>query len=665
MSSMSSSCNLFLVFFFSVFFNLVLLTGALSSDGLALLALKSAISSDPTRSLSTWSISDPLPCHWFGVRCTRNRVTFLSLSNLSLSGYIPSELGALASLTHFSLSSNNFTSTIPPHLFNATSLVALDLAHNGLSGPVPAQVGALRELTFLDLSDNLLNGSLPSGLSELTRLQGTLNLSWNGFSGEVPASFGEFPVMVSIDLRHNNLSGKIPQVGSLLNQGPTAFAGNLGLCGFPLSNPCAETLSPENPRNPKNPNVGSQEGGVRRAGSIPLVIGVFVVVGVVVVCGVILVILWVRVRRKYLGVTKGKIGKDGEMVSHVRVVVGEDVRVEDEDEGQKGKFVIIDVEGFGLELEDLLRASAYVVGKSRSGIVYRVVAGGGSGIKGSLSGLVPPMVVAVRRLSEADDAMWRYREFEAEVEAIGKVQHPNIVRLRAYYYARDEKLLVSDFIRNGSLYSALHGGPSNDVPPLPWSSRLKIAQCAAKGLTHIHECSPKKYVHGNIKASKILLDEDLHSFISGFGLNRLLSGNSKSAPQSRRPSLNHSLLTGSKILAPSSVAYSAPEARSDGKLTQKCDVYSFGIVLMEILTGRLPDPGPDNDGKGLESLVRKVFREERPLSEIIDPALLHEVYAKKQVLATFHIALNCTEVDPELRPRMKTVSESLDRLKFQ
>lgn len=189
-----------------------------------------------------------------------------------------------------------------------------------------------------------------------------------------------------------------------------------------------------------------------------------------------------------------------------------------------------------------------------------------------------------------------------------------------------------------------------------------IAQGTARGLTHIHECNPKKYVHGNIKSSKILLDEDLNPYISGFGLNRLLCGASRSAhPTSRRPSLN---ISGSVIFTPPSVAYLAPEVQSGGaKLTQKCDVYSFGIVLMEMLAGRVPEN--DGNNEGLESLVRKIFREERPLSEIIDPALLHEVYAKKQVLATFHIALNCTEIDPELRPRMRSVSESLDRLKFQ
>lgn len=191
---------------------------------------------------------------------------------------------------------------------------------------------------------------------------------------------------------------------------------------------------------------------------------------------------------------------------------------------------------------------------------------------------------------------------------------------------------------------------------------MKIAQGTARGLMHIHECSPRKYVHGNIKSSKILLDDDLQPYITGFGLSRLLSGATK---KQNSQQIGTNTVLGCKASA-NAIAYVAPEARVSGaKFSQKCDVYSFGIVLMEILTARLPDAGPENDGKGLESLVRKVFRDERPLSEIIDPALLHEVYAKKQVLSAFHVALNCTELDPELRPRMRTVSESVDRIKSQ
>lgn len=181
---------------------------------------------------------------------------------------------------------------------------------------------------------------------------------------------------------------------------------------------------------------------------------------------------------------------------------------------------------------------------------------------------------------------------------------------------------------------------------------------------HIHECSPKKYIHGNIKSSKILLDDDLKPYISGFGLKHLVSGTSKSMNSASRKQNPCQAIVSPKGSSSSSIMYLAPEAQVAGsKFTQKCDVYSFGIMLLEILTGRAPDVAPDNDVKGLEGLVRKIFQEEQPLSKIIDPALLHEVHAKKQVVAAFHIALGCTEMDPEFRPRMRTVSENLDCIK--
>ncbi|GLT39704.1 hypothetical protein SLA2020_138810 [Shorea laevis] len=632
----------------SIFVIFASLGSSLNPDGLSLLALKSAIESDPTRSLVSWSESDRTPCHWAGIICTNSRVTSLTLPNKGLTGYIPSELGLLDSLTQLNLSHNNFSKPIPSHLFNAKNLNLVDLSHNSFSGPVPPEIRTLKSLTHLDLSSNLLNGSLPESLTELQSLTGALNLSYNRFSGEIPASYGHFPVMVSLDLRNNNLKGKVPQVGSLLNQGPTAFSGNPGLCGFPLEVECPGAqnpgiaIKPENPQNPRGPDSSfpdvGDDGRKAKTGSvaIPLISGVSLVIGAVSIS------VWLFRRKR--GLTEGKMEKE----------IKEN---QFDEEGQNGKFVVLD-EGFNLELEDLLRASAYVVGKSRSGIVYKVVTGRGPVVVGNT-------VAAVRRLSDGD-ATWQFKEFQAEVEAIGRVNHPNIVRLRAYYYANDEKLLVTDFIRNGSLHSALHGEPSENLPPLSWAARLRIVQGAARGLMYIHEHSTRKYVHGNLKSTKILLDNELQPYISGFGLTRLVSSTSKFASSfTKKLNSSQTISVGSRITSPSNY-YLAPEARISGsKLTQKCDVYSFGIVLLEVLTGREPDAGQENDGKGIASLVRKVFREERPLSEIIDPALLKEVYAKRQVVAAFHVALNCTELDPELRPRMRTVSESLDRLKSQ
>ncbi|KAJ9548215.1 hypothetical protein OSB04_020758 [Centaurea solstitialis] len=624
----------FLLFFFFFFLTFISFCSSLNSDGISLLALKAAVSVDPTDSLANWVDSDAAPCHWAGISCNSEQlVTGIFLPNKSLTGYIPSELGAITSLRHLSLAGNNFSKPIPDRLFNAAGLLSVDLSHNSLTGPMPENVNSLGSLKLLDLSSNLLNGSLPESVINLTRFAGTLNLSHNRFTGEIPASYGRFPATVSLDLGYNNLTGKIPEVSYLINQGPTMFAGNPFLCGFPLQTQCSDPEAQNlnvlsDPNRPKDPGSftglsGKEKSGLGRV-TVPLVAGVLVVIGVI-----ISVSVWVY--RKKWRFSGGKIGEKGKLE---KGEVGEEEKVE----GQDGKFVVMD-EGFGLELEDLLRASAYVVGKGSNGIVYKVVVG-------RWAGMAAGAVVAVRRLSDGE-GKWKVKEFEAEVQTIWKVKHSNIVRLRAYYYSDDEKLLVSDFISNGSLYSALHDkdGIGNPVLPLSWASRLKIAQGTARGLAHIHECSPRKYVHGSLRSSRILLNADLEPFISGFGINRLMP-----LVGSKNGSQKHNV---------------APNAPFSGqKVTQKCDVYSFGIVLMEVLTGRVPDSGDSNDGKGLEGVVRKAFRERRMLSEIIDPKLLEEVQAKKQVVAAFHIALNCTELDPEARPKMRMVSESLDRIKL-
>lgn len=413
----------------------------LTTDGLSLLAFKSAISADPTQSLTSWVDSDRTPCFWAGVSCRRGRVVAISLSDRGLRGYLPSELGLLSSLQNLSLAHNNISGLIPAQIGELAALVSLDLSYNNLSGSIPAEIGALQELAHLDLSSNSLNGSLPPSIGALPKLTGVLNLSWNRISGRIPAAYGNLPVAVSLDLKQNNLSGEIPQTGSLLNQGPTAFAGNPGLCGFPLKNPCQ--IPDGNPRIPlPNPNLSPYSGfsspnqteteqpKKKRTATVPILVGVLLAA-----VGSVFLLHWLCRRRRGGGEEKAAKEK----------------QTEEKRDGQSGEIFVPVDEGFGLELEELLRASAYVVGKSRTGIVYKVVVGRGA-------------AVAVRRLSEgedgagAGDGAWRRRrEFESEVAAIARVKHPNVVGLRAYYYAPDEKLLVYDYISNGSLHAALHG----------------------------------------------------------------------------------------------------------------------------------------------------------------------------------------------------------------
>ncbi|CAL5421160.1 unnamed protein product [Camellia sinensis] len=698
---------------FYLFLHLQLLNFALSlsSDGLSLLSLKSAVDGGAT-AFPDWNDNDTTPCHWTGIFCTNisgeSRVVGITITGLNLRGYIPSELGTLVYLRRLNLHGNNFYGSVPDHLFNASSLHSLFLYGNNLSGSLPPSLcnlpriqnldlsnnsfigsipddlrnckqlqrlilgrnkfsgdfpaGIWSELTNLiqlDLSSNDFTGSIPEDIGDLKSLSGTLNLSFNHFSGKLPKSMGDLPMTVSFDLRNNNFSGEIPQTGSFSNQGPTAFLSNPFLCGFPLQKSCPKSSPETQNSSPETTNPSPKK---RLKSSLIILISVADAFGVAFIGLIIVYLYWKKKDSHSCSCTgKRKFGGDRKpMLCSCPCINGfssNDSELDSEKDGGdgggggEGDLVAID-KGFDFELDELLRASAYVLGKSGLGIVYKVVLGNG----------VP---VAVRRLGEGGEQ--RYRDFAAEIQAIGRVKHPNIVRLRAYYWAPDEKLLISDFISNGNLASSLRGRNGQPSSSLSWSTRRKIAKGTARGLAYLHECSPRKFVHGDIKPSNILLDNEFQPHISDFGLNRLINitGNN---PSSSGGFIGGALPYLKSVQPERTNNYKSPEARVNGnRPTQKWDVYSFGIVLLELLTGKSPElscptTSTSTEVPDLVRWVRKGFEEETPLSDMVDPMLLQEVQAKKEVLGVFHIALACTEGDPEVRPRMKTVSENLERV---
>ncbi|XP_009800742.1 receptor protein kinase-like protein ZAR1 [Nicotiana tabacum] len=702
-------------------FQLFMHTGvSLTSDGLSLLSLKSAMDDGGGTVFSDWNENDDTPCRWTGISCanisgsSEPRVVGITVSGKNLRGYLPSELGTLVYLRRLNLHGNNIYGSIPDPLFNATSLHSIFLYDNNISGQLPPSICNLPRLQNLDLSNNSLsgtfskylrncrqlqrlilarnkfsgeipvgvfpelanleqidlssnsfNGSIPEDIGELKSLSGTLNLSFNHFSGRIPKSIGDLPLTVNFDLRNNNLSGEIPQTGSFANQGPTAFLNNPMLCGFPLQKSCKNSSNNSSEVQGSSSNEGTNSPKGLKPGFI-ILICLADAFGVAFIGLVIIYLYWKKKDSGGCSCTgKGKFGgNEKRMFCDFPCISGfpnNESEVESEKgggggasggvSGGEGDLVAID-KGFNFELDELLRASAYVLGKSGLGIVYKVVLGNG----------IP---VAVRRLGEGGEQ--RYKEFVAEIQAIGRVKHPNVVKLRAYYWAPDEKLLISDFISNGSLTSALHGRNGQPSPSLTWSTRLKIVKGIARGLAYLHECSPRKFVHGDIKPSNILLDNELQPFVSDFGLNRLINitGNN--------PSSSGGFMGGAlPYLKPAQPDrpnnYRAPEARIPGnRPTQKWDVYSFGVVLLELLTGKSPDlsiptTSTSTEAPDLVRWVRKGFEEQNPLSDMVEPMLLQEIHAKKEVLAVFHVALACTEADPDIRPRMKTVSENIEKI---
>ncbi|KAK4260782.1 hypothetical protein QN277_003854 [Acacia crassicarpa] len=688
---------------------------SLNGEGYVLLALKQSIT-DPEGSMSNWNSSDENPCSWNGVICKEQRVISLSIPKRKLYGSLPSSLGSLIQLRHVNFRNNKLFGKLPPELFLAQGLQSLVLYGNSFSGHVPQEIGKLRYLQTLDLSQNFFNGSLPasivqckrlrtlvlnhnnltgplpdrfgadlfsleildlafnhfngsipSDMGNLSSLQGTVDLSHNSFSGSIPPSLGNLPEKVYIDLTFNNLSGPIPQNGALMNRGPTAFIGNSGLCGPPLKKPCSSETSgasspssfpflPDNypPGDSNNPYGRNEKTkGLSKGAIIGIVVGD--IVGICLL-GLLFSYCYSRVcgfnldNEDEAGFEKGEKGRRKECFCFRK-----DESETLSDNVEQYDLVPLDPQ-VAFDLDELLKASAFVLGKSGIGIVYKVV-------------LEDGLTLAVRRLGEGGSQ--RFKEFQTEVEAIGRLRHPNIVTLRAYYWSVDEKLLIYDYIPNGNLATAIHGKAGIVAfTPICWSVRLQIMKGIAKGLVYLHEFSPKKYVHGDLKPSNILLGNNMEPHISDFGLGRLanIAGGSPTLQSNRvaaeKPHERQKSFSASEVSANIlGTGYQAPEALKVVKPSQKWDVYSYGVILIEMITGRLPIVHVGNSEMDLVQWIQFCIEDKKPLSDVIDPYLPEEdVDKEEEIIAVLKIAMACVHSSPEKRPTMRHVLDALDRL---
>ncbi|KAJ6796592.1 receptor protein kinase-like protein ZAR1 [Iris pallida] len=679
-----------------------LLALSLNDEGLALLSFKSSIQQDPSNSLLNWNSSDSTPCSWNGVTCKSSEVVSVSIPSQSLvgtlspslfsipslrhinlrtnklhgplpsslpassslqslvlygnslSGSLPFSIANLSNLQSLDLSNNSFNGSLPVSLVKLRRLKALDLSHNSFSSSLPVGFGSsLTQLQKLDLSYNLLSGPIPDDIGNLSSLQGAADFSHNSFSGSIPASLGNLPEKVYIDFSYNNLSGSIPQNGGLENRGPTAFVGNPLLCGPPLKNPCSSSSSGApvaNPFLPANypPSVVEPSDGSSRSGkglSRAAVVAI-VVCDVIGICLMALVFYYCyrRVTSKEVG--KGSKGGRKECLCFTK----------EDSETLSEKVEHLDLvpldRQVGFNMDELLKASAFVLGKSGIGIVYKVV-------------LEDGLILAVRRLGEGGSQ--RFKEFQTEVEAIGRVRHPNIVTLRAYYWSIDEKLLIYDYIPNGNLSSAIHGRAGTmSFQPLPWEVRLKIMRGIAKGLAFLHEVSPKKYVHGDLKPNNILLGMKMEPYISDFGLGHLanIAGGSPLLQSNRMPSEKENNEQSEVLMSPAittaSSCYQAPEALKTLKPSQKWDVYSYGVILLELISGRSPVVLLETSGMDLVQWIQFCIEEKKPLADVLDPCLAQALdKEEEEIIAVLKIALACVQANPERRPSMRHVVETL------
>jgi len=565
-----------------------------------------------------WSSADACTGKWQGITCKNGRVFFISLSGLDLRGPID-PLSSLGQLRVLDLQGNRLNGSLNP-LSNCLNLKLLYLASNDFSGLIPAEIAGLKRLVRLDASDNNLRGSIPLGIRNLTRLV-TLRLQNNILSGPLP----DLSFLRDFNVSNNELSGEVPR--QLLEKFPaSAFAGNAGLCGrtpFPACSipPPVAVVVPSNPSSDPGSSPPEETRTKTRALSTGAVVAI--VVGDAAVLILITLVFLVYYWKKYV--------REAEVAGKAATDKMDFSGGAQTPEMERSKLVFFDRKK-QFELEDLLRASAEMLGKGSFGTAYKAVLDDGC-------------VVAVKRLKDVNPS--GKKEFDQHMELIGKLRHPHIVRLRAYYYAKEEKLLVYDYLPNGSLYSLLHGNRGPGRTPLDWTTRISLVLGAARGLAYIHEeYGSLKIPHGNIKSSNILLDKNGVACISDFGLALLLN-----------PSHIHA--------SSRYVGYRAPEQAETKKLSQKADVYSFGVLLLEVLTGKAPmHYHSQEEGVDLPKWVQSIVREEWT-AEVFDLELMRYKNIEEEMVSMLQIALSCVSQSSEQRPKMSEVVKLIEDIRVE
>lgn len=611
----SSRYYLLLTFIFIIFYVLSLVPIVKSGDAEALLALKSTI--DPFNSLQ-WQSSTNL-CSWQGVKeCKEGRVTKLVLEHLNLTGSLNgTSLNLLDQLRVLSFKGNSISGQIP-NLSGLVNLKIIYLDNNKFNGEFPESLPGLHRLKIIVLSGNQINGEIPFSLLKLKRLY-TLYLQNNELKGPIPPL--NQTSLRFFNVSNNQLYGQIPVTPSLVRFNTSSFLGNAGLCGEQVKKPCPGTGT-----EPGLPSLNRKSNKKTKL----IIIVVAASVGGLLLLFLLCFLCFIFIKRKNKSTNEVKRNKG--------VVEAEGVEAGDGgngggDGGSGGGGGFWESEGVGslvfvgagdqqlsYSLEDLLKASAETLGRGTMGSTYKAVMESG-------------FIVTVKRLKDARYP--RSEEFRRHVELIGRLRHPNLVPLRAYFQAKEERLLVYDYFPNGSLFSLIHGTRTNGGgKPLHWTSCLKIAEDLASGLLYIHQ-NPG-LTHGNLKSSNVLLGPDFESCLTDYGLTLFRD------PESPEE------------LGAATFFYRAPECRDIRKSsTQPADVYSFGVLLLELLTGKTPFQDlVQEHGSDIPQWVRSVREEETESGD--EPTSGNET-SEGKLQSLLNIAMACIALAPENRPMMREV----------
>ncbi|XP_039121857.1 LOW QUALITY PROTEIN: receptor protein-tyrosine kinase CEPR2-like [Dioscorea cayenensis subsp. rotundata] len=537
----------------------------------------------------------------------------IDVSDNGFTGGISSVIGISQSLTQLSVQNNRFSGELPAEIGNLDLLQKLVASNNSFSGQIPSTIGKLKQLTSLHLEDNEFSGSIPSEISMCSEMV-DLNLADNSFSGSIPQRLDLLTSLNSLNLSQNKLSGSIPdglqslklsaldlsrnQLSGrippelLVIAGDEAFVGNAGLC----INDNGDL------RNQRDSLLGvcnmNHEHKKKMSGKRLVYMSIM---------SAMIVLLFGLV-----------------FVSYKSFKLEESRRQKDSEDGMEddSNWKVETFHPTELDPEEICNLEEdNLIGSGGAGKVYRLELNKNRG------------TVAVKQLWKGKGA----KVIMPEIVILGKIKHRNILKLYACMTKGPVSFLVFEYMPNGNLYQALRHEFKGGKPELDWNKRYKIAVGAAKGLMYLHhDCSPA-IVHRDIKSTNILLDEDYEAKISDFGIAKIAEESELST------------FAGTH-------GYIAPELAYSVKLTEKSDIYSFGVVLLELLTGRSPTDPIFGEGKDIVYWV-STHLDGMKFFQVLDPKI--SASAEDDMIKVLKIAILCTKKLPSARPTMREVLNML------
>ncbi|KAI4347442.1 hypothetical protein L6164_008255 [Bauhinia variegata] len=645
----------------------------------ALMDIKSSL--DPeSQFLSSWTINgNPCEDSFEGVACNdKGQVANISLQGKgltgklspaiaglkhltglylhynSLYGEIPKEIANLTELSDLYLNVNHLSGEIPHEIGKMENLQVLQLCYNQLTGSIPTQFGSLKKLSVLALQSNQLTGAIPASLGDLGMLT-RLDLSSNRLFGSIPTKLADVPSLQVLDVHNNTLSGNVPPALKRLEDG-FLYEYNLGLCGVGFSS--LKTCNSSEHGNPSRPEpygegvngLSTREipetadvqlpcNGTRchtssKSKGTSIAIGIVVFTIAVSAIG-ILTFTQYRRRKQKLGISfditdnrlstdqaKGIYRKNGSPLVSLEYSNGWDPLADSRNFNGDSEDLF---QSFRFNLEEVETATQYfsdmnLLGKSNFSATYKGVLRDGS-------------VVAIKRISKtsckSDEA-----EFLKGLNILTSLRNENLVRLRGFCCSRGrgECFLIYDFVPNENLTRYLDV-KEGDGEVLEWSTRVSIAKGIAKGIAylHAHKLNEPALVHQNISAKKVLIDQRFNPLLSDSGLCKLLTND----------------IVFSELKASAAKGYLAPEYTTTGRFTEKSDVYAFGVLLFQIISGK----------QKITSSMR-LAAESCRLQELIDPNL-HGRFFEYEAAMLAKMALLCSHESTFERPSMETIVQEL------